>query len=132
MQKKHKMSLGVLVIAVAIGFLILSGFGGNTGYQVALADLINNGAQYDGQFVLAEGKLVPGTDKWDAQAIRLEFMLTDGQNEVPVVYHDVAPDNFDYPHAELIVKGTWDEGQGFFQADKIETRCPSKYEAVEE
>lgn len=132
MQKRHKMTLGVIVIAVAIGFLIISGFGGNSGYQVTLADLANHGAKYDGQFVLAEGKLVPGTEKWDPQAIKLEFMITDGQVQFPVVYHDVAPDNFDYPHAELILKGTWNEELGVFQADKIETRCPSKYEALEE
>ncbi|WP_227762956.1 cytochrome c maturation protein CcmE [Zhaonella formicivorans] len=132
MQKKHKISIGVLVIAVAIGFLIVTGFGGNSGYQVTLADLINKGAELEGKYILAEGKLVPESKQWDGGKIELKFEVTDGQVKVPVVYNDVAPDNFDYPEAELILKGKWNAAEGVFYADKVETRCPSKYEAAEE
>lgn len=131
MRRKHKIGLFMLIILLAMGFLILSGFGGNSGYSVAVSELLAKGAQLDGKYVVTQGKLVPGSAAWNGEQVSLKFTLADGQAEVPIIYNGTAPDNFDYPQAEIIVKGTWNNREGMFYAQKVETKCPSKYEAAE-
>ncbi|KKM11284.1 hypothetical protein SY88_09460 [Clostridiales bacterium PH28_bin88] len=132
MKQSHKITIGVIVVVAAIGFLFISGFGGNTGYQKTITEILTEGPQLEGRYLLVEGSLVPGTLKWDGQKIELSFAVTDGQSKMPVVYNDVAPDNMDNPEAQIILKGKYNANSGTFLADKVETRCPSKYEALEE
>ncbi|HHX51280.1 MAG TPA: cytochrome c maturation protein CcmE [Clostridia bacterium] len=131
MKKKHKMTVGVLLIVGAIAYLLISGFGGNTGVQVTLSDLVGKGETFDGKYLLAEGSVVPDSIHWDGKKVELRFEITDGTVKVPVIYHDVPPDNMDHPDTEVILRGYYDNEQGVFQAEKVETRCPSKYEAAE-
>lgn len=132
MSKKFKMSMGILVIIGAIAYLMISGFSGNAGFQVSISDLVQKGNEYDNQYLLVEGKVMPETIQWNGAAIELRFTVTDGVHELPVIYYDVAPDNLDYDDgAEAILRGEYDSASGVFVADKVETRCPSKYEAAE-
>lgn len=132
MSKKFKMSLGVLIIVVAMGYLMVSGFSGSSGFQVSISDLIQNGDSYADEYLLVEGKVLRETIQWNGEKIELRFTVTDGENQLPVFYNDVAPDNLDYEEgAEAILKGKYDSVSGVFIADKVETRCPSKYEPAE-
>lgn len=132
MSKKFKMSIGIAIIIGAIAYLMISGFSGNSGFQVTISDLVQKGNEYDNQYLLVEGKVLRETIQWDGEKIELRFTVTDGTHELPVIYYDVAPDNLDYEDgAEAILRGEYDSAAGVFVADKVETRCPSKYEAAE-
>lgn len=131
-SKKLKMSVGVLIIVAAMAYLMISGFSGNSGFQVSISDLVKNGSSYDNEYLLVEGKVLRETIQWNGEKIELRFTVTDGENRLPVLYYDVAPDNLDYEEgAEAILRGKYDSANGIFVADKVETRCPSKYEAAE-
>lgn len=132
MKQRHKITIGIIVVVAAIGFLFIAGFGGNTGYQLTVTEILSQGSQLESRYLLAEGSLVPGTLKWDGRVNKLEFTVTDGQSQMPVVYYDIAPDNMDNPEAKIILKGKYQAQSSVFLADKVETRCPSKYEALEE
>ena len=133
MSKKQKMYLGVLVIVAAMAYLMVTSFGSSAGFQVSISDLVKEGGHYERDYLLVEGKVLPETVVWDSTNIKVEFIVTDGENQMAVLYNDVAPDNLDHKDgAEAILRGKYDNSAGIFRADSVETRCPSKYEAAEE
>lgn len=133
MSKKLKMYLGIAVIVGAIAFLIITGMNSSTGFQVTISDLVKAGAKYDQDYLLVEGKVLPETVVWDSSKIQVEFVVTDGEEELAVLYNGVVPDNLDHEDgAEAILRGRYDNSGGLFHAETVETRCPSKYEVEEE
>jgi cytochrome c-type biogenesis protein CcmE len=57
----------------------------------------------------------------------ISFMLTDAKGAIEISYEGDKPLNFD--EAEKVVAlGTYDKATRQFRADKILTKCPSKYE----
>ncbi len=131
MKQSQKITIGVLIIVAALASLMVFGFGGNTGYQMTITEILAKGPELEGKYLLVEGAMVPGSVQWDGRKIELRFTVTDGENQMPVLYNDVAPDNFEYPDTQIILKGKYDAVSNTFLADKVETRCPSTYEAVE-
>lgn len=132
MKQRHKITVAALVVAAAIVFLLMSGFSGNTGYQMSLSEIAAQGKAISGRYLLTEGNLVKGTVRFDSRKIELRFTVTDGKTAMPVVYHGVVPDNLDYPGAQIILKGKYDAASATFLASEVQTRCPSKYEAADE
>jgi cytochrome c-type biogenesis protein CcmE len=59
--------------------------------------------------------------------VKLQFTLAGAEAELPVQYHGVVPDNF-VENREVVVEGRL-AAAGVFQADKLMTRCESKYQA---
>jgi cytochrome c-type biogenesis protein CcmE len=131
LKKKQKMTIGILLVVGALLYLLVSGFGLNAGFQVTLSDLVEKGETFAGKYLLVEGAVVPDSIAWDGKKVELRFEVTDGRVKVPVIHHDVPPDNLDHPGTEVILRGYYNMEQGIFQAEKVETRCPSKYEAAE-
>jgi len=76
--------------------------------------------------IKVEGKVVQGSLKREKM---VEFEITDGRNRIRVVYGgEEIPPTF-REGAPVIVEGRyWPEGK-FFEAKRIITKCPSKYEA---
>ncbi|MFA5536780.1 MAG: cytochrome c maturation protein CcmE [Bacillota bacterium] len=133
MSKKLKMTLGALVIVAAMGYLMITSFSSSAGFQVSISDLVEKGSKFQDDYLLVEGKVLPETVVWDSTNIKVEFVVTDGVNQMPVLFNDVVPDNLDHEDgAEAILRGKYDHDGGIFRADSVETRCPSKYEAAED
>lgn len=131
MKKGQKIALAAVVLVAAMTFLLVWGFRGNTGYQLNISEILRQGKALDGRYLLVEGSLVKGTVQFDSRKIELRFTVTDGKSRMPVVYQGVAPDNLDYPEAQIILKGKYDASSAVFQASEVQTRCPSKYEAAD-
>lgn len=131
MRKSRRITFGALVVVAAIASLFALGFRGNTGYQMAISDIVRQGESLGDRYLLVEGRYVEGTAQFDSQAVELRFTVTDGETRMPVLYHGVEPDNLDYPDAEIILKGKYDASAGLFFASEVQTRCPSKYEAAD-
>jgi len=68
-----------------------------------------------------------GTVVCDLKAMLLKFNLTGLHASVPVSYKGVVPENFAEAR-EVVVEGRLDDA-GVFQADKLMTKCESKYQA---
>ena len=76
----------------------------------------------------------PGTCAFQAQSpmglykegSTLRFIMTDGQQDLPVSYVGVVPDSFK-AGGQTVVEGKLDP-EGTFQATTLLAKCPSKYE----
>ncbi len=122
--------IGIAVVVLAVAYLAFSGFtGASTSYFYKISELQQNPQVAQGKFIRVEGDIVKNSAKWDADKIKLTFTVTDGKNNLPVVYNDIKPDNFDEAIAAII------EGRigsnGVLQAEKLMLRCPSKYEKIQ-
>ncbi|MEW6663420.1 MAG: cytochrome c maturation protein CcmE [Bacillota bacterium] len=131
MKQRHKIIIGLLVIIMAMGAMIAVSIGSTAGYQLRISEVLAKGEELKGRYLLVEGYLLPETVNWDGKKIELRFFVTDGESKMQVVFNDVPPDNLTVPDTQIILKGKYDSGAGVFLADKVETRCPSKYEAAE-
>jgi len=64
---------------------------------------------------------------FDPKSMQFIFFMKDEQGRVEkVVFDGAKPNNFEIANA-VVVKGRFDEG--YFHANEILTKCPSKYEA---
>ncbi len=61
----------------------------------------------------------------DNDLLDASFVMTQGDETVPVRYHGTRPDLFK-DGAEVIVEGQY--LKGVFQADNLQTKCASRYE----
>jgi cytochrome c-type biogenesis protein CcmE len=85
---------GVGIIAAAFGFLVYSGIEQNLVYFVTPSELLERGEQaYDTPIRLG-GDVMPGSVRWDAQALDLRFALSDGESEVEVHSRGAPPQMF--------------------------------------
>jgi len=129
-----KIFIGVLIIIAAVGYLMFTGFSSFSGYEVGISELLTGQKDYNDEYLLVPGKLIGDSVNFNGDKVELVFTLTDIKGEgyqLPVVYNDVKPDNFD-DGADVILEGYYDKEDNLFKAEKVTTKCPSKYEGVEE
>ena len=123
MQKRYIIG-GVLVIA-AIAALVYFGFQYGTIYYYTIAELRENTIELTGEEIRVTGRVAENSMEWDGGNLTLRFTLVDEEESLPIVYHDVMPDNFQEGR-DIVVDGIYYE-DGVFIADEILTKCPSKY-----
>ncbi len=121
--------MGGIIIAVAITYLAYSGIQNAGLYYLTVSEIRNEGIIAYGQSARVNGDVLDGSIQWDSQEGTLRFVISDGENELPIIYRGVAPDTF-RGGAEVVVEGKYAPGN-IFEADKIMAKCPSKYEAQE-
>ncbi len=128
-KKKVKFIIGGIIIAVAIIYLVYSGIQKAGLYYLTVSEIKNEGITAYGQSVRVNGDVLDGSIEWDSQEGTLRFIISDGENKLPIIYRGVAPDTF-RGGAEVVVEGKYTP-ENIFEADKIMAKCPSKYEAQE-
>jgi len=129
-KKRSKMFTGVLVIIVAMAAMITVSFGATAGYQLKVSEVLAKGEELKDRFLLVEAYLLPGTVNWDSRKIELSFFVTDGDSKMQVLYNDIPPANLTVPDSQIILRGKYDAAAGKFMADRVQTSCPSRYEAA--
>ncbi|RJQ37363.1 MAG: cytochrome c maturation protein CcmE [Dehalococcoidia bacterium] len=124
-MKKRKFLIAGIVLFAAIGFLAVMAFRGAAMYSYTVSELLEKGDAVLGQTVKASGEVAPGSVSYEPDNI-LKFVITEGGNQLPVVYQGVVPDTF-VESNEVTVEGQLDTS-GIFQARTIMPKCASKYE----
>ena len=106
-------------------FLVYTSFAGGSTPAIQPSQL----AQHDGRVQL--GGVVVGPLEGDARGDGLRFSLRDvkGSETASVVYRGSVPDLFQVGR-EVIAEG--ERQGGVFVADKLVTKCPSKYTPANE
>ncbi len=130
MKKKNvKFIIGGAIIAAAIIYLVYSGIQETALYYFTVSEFKEGGFSlaYGGESVRVNGSVLDGSIQWDSQEGTLRFIISDGENELPIVYQGVAPDTFK-SGAEVVVEGKYTLEE-VLEVDKIMAKCPSKYEA---
>jgi cytochrome c-type biogenesis protein CcmE len=120
-----KLIIGVVVLTLAIGYLVFSSVSSSSAYYMTIGELKAAGPSLGEKKVRVAGVLIGDTVKWDARQLRLDFVITDGREQLPVSYSGARPDMF-RDGAETVVEGAY--SNGLFRATNLLLKCPSKYE----
>ena len=124
--KRLKFGIGIGVILAVVGWLAVSGFEQNKTYYVTVTELVNGKAAR--QHVRVGGVVAQGSIA--RHGGQVSFRLNQDAASVPVVYvgSDTLPDTF-IGGSQAIVEGNY-ASSGVFQADQIQAKCASKYQAA--
>ena len=114
----------VVAVVIIIGALI---FGASTFLESNIEYMDFAKAQSVSKKVQVKGKWVKEKEsQFDAAKSQFTFyMVDDNQQEVKVVLDGAKPNNFEMA-TEVVAKGRFKDG--YFHANELLTKCPSKYE----
>jgi cytochrome c-type biogenesis protein CcmE len=114
--------LGIIVLAVlgAVGYTM---FSRSVVYYKTPTEVL----AMQGQHVRVSGTVLDGSIQNDVAAGEVTFVVTDGTNQVQVVFSGAAPDTLK-DGAEAVAEGALGT-DGVFHADKLFAKCPSKFQS---
>jgi cytochrome c-type biogenesis protein CcmE len=125
-----KILLTVVVSAVAVSGLLWASLGEGAEYYKHVDEARSSQARLLGKRLRVHGNVVDGTLVHQAGTLDYHFTL---ESKAPrehatmaVDFHGIPPDLFK-PGAEVIAAGVLGN-DGMLRSDRIETKCPSKYE----
>ena len=124
-MKKKKFLIGGLILFLAIAYLGFMGFRSSASYYFTVSELMAQGSIPPTQSVRVNGKVLAGSVEQRSSDLSMNFTVTEGGKNLPVVYSGVVPDTF-RPDGDIVVEGTLGAG-GIFQAKTLMPKCPSKY-----
>ena len=123
--KRKKFLIVFVVLALALGYLIMVAIQNSAMYYLSVDELLAKGQETVGQRVRLGGKVAEGSVHAVPTGTTLHFEATDGQKKVPITYNGVVPDAFK-PGGDVVVEGVL-TAEGAFNADVLLAKCPSKY-----
>jgi cytochrome c-type biogenesis protein CcmE len=120
-SRKRKIRLAVALGAALLlaAALVYTSFTGST--EASKPSQVKPGRSYE-----LTGKVVKGTVRRDAEALRFRIRDRDGRASIPVVYTGVVPDPF-REGREVIVEGELRGATFVAERDSLVTKCPSKF-----
>ncbi len=122
-----KVLVGVIVIGGGIGCFMYHAMQSSWSYYYPVDEFARQKSTVQNHSLRVAGKVKNGSIERDLTKMRLNFILSGSDASVPISYKGVVPDNF-AEDKEVVVQGRLDTN-GIFQADKLMTRCESKYKA---
>ena len=122
-----KILIGIVVIGGGISYLMVQAIQSSSSYYYSVDDFIGGSDVVKSSSLRLAGKVKDGSVQRDIEKMLLTFTLTGEEAEIPVSYSKTVPDNF-ADGIEVVVDGRLDPS-GNFQAEKLMTRCESKYKA---
>ena len=134
MKKNTKFVVGVSVIVLTIIYLGVTGFQQDLSYYLTADEFMSemnlmNGQAYDRTYRVA-GQVVMGSIDRDTSPMSFEINNNNTTIAVEYVGNGPIPDTFQ-DHSLAVVSGKMSQS-GVFQADHIQAKCASKYEAMTE
>ena len=120
-----KYLLGTLVILSALVYLV-STIQSSWAYDISVDEFLSD-QNARSHRARVGGIVKKGSVEVDLEKVHLKFVLAGHRHALPVSYHNAVPENFEEDR-EVLVEGTLDEN-GVFQAQKLITKCESKYKA---
>jgi len=131
MKKKTKFIIGAIVVVGVVGALIFNNAMDNMQYYKSVEELLSMQKAAYGENLRVSGKVEDGSIQSNSGAYGLRFKILskDGTKRLDVGYNGIVPDAFK-PGVEVILEGKLDKTKLFF-AEKLLTKCPSKYKPGE-
>jgi len=126
LKARGKFIFGGAIIALAVGYLIVSSIGGSTAYYLTVEEVKAQGPSE--RIVRVAGTVVGETIEWNAQELMLKFEIADESGSLAMIYNGPRPDML-RDGAEVVVEGRYTE-RGSFEASNLLLKCPSKYEEL--
>lgn len=127
MSKNKKIIFSIIMAGIALAIMLFASIPKVGGQEVTISDLVGKPEKFKDKYVETQGLLAADKVQWDSDKIQLKFEIYDENNDyLPIFYKGVKPDNFSND-VIVIVDGYMNES-GVLEAEKIQTKCPSKYE----
>lgn len=133
MRAPTKVFLAGVVVIGSVGWLMASGIQETGVYFLTpseLAQRVEADPSFHSVGIKMGANVVDGTIQRDVASQTIQFRVTDGETEWPVVYRGLAPDTFT-DGVEVVVEGRLNT-EGVFQATTLLAKCGSRYETVPE
>ncbi len=122
--KKSRILLIFIFLFFAVYSLFLISENISPNYEISIATLLE--IEEGNKNYILIGKADPETVVWKDEVGELHFDLVEDNYRIPVIYDKPMTGAMELTEVEIIVEGQYMEG--IFYADKLQTRCPSKYE----
>ena len=119
--------IGGLAILAAVMYLVYANTQANAVYYMTVSEM-KNCTTCMTQSVRVAGVVQQGSVVRDDQKQLVSFTITQGGQQLAVMYNGVVPDIF-RPGIEVVVEGHY-TGHGPFQAQNLLAKCPSKFQAA--
>ena len=133
-----KVIVGVVVIGAATAYFLYEAVESSWVYYCSVDEFVESGfgkmlrnsdaeafRADDNRIIRLAGRVKTGSVAKTIEKMQLDFELAGQKSSVPVRYYGVVPKNF-MAGKEVVVEGKIGTG-GVFLANKILTRCESKY-----
>jgi len=125
-RKQTKTVISVVVIGSAAVYLLYLSAGSSFVYYYSVDEFLPRAADItDARTVRLAGRVRRGSIRQNTEKLKLEFDLAGKTGIITVKYAGTVPDNFEQGR-EVLVEGNINK-DGIFTADRIMTRCESKY-----
>ncbi len=126
MTPGRKLLVLALVLVGVTAWFAWQGASGSWQYYLTVDEFMAQGDSLRNVRVRLGGKVAEGTLQISADRRRAAFDLAGTGHRLAVRYAGILPDNL-AEGRDVVVEGR-QEGEGPFQADRLLTRCASKYE----
>ena len=124
-----KYIIAFVVVIGALGYFIGTSLTGEKIYYKEVAELLQNPGTVEQKGLRVSGDVVDGHFAVDKMARMAEFNVGDkAGSKMSVVYSGSIPDALEIG-ASVILEGSYNPANNTFIANKLLTKCPSKYEA---
>ncbi len=129
-SKKTKVAISFGIVAVLLAWLVVSGFNENMQYFVTVTDFHKMPASEQEQSLRVKGNLVPASVEETGNNLEMFFLLEEGGEQLRVRFDKERPDTF-VDGSEVVVEGKLTD-KGYFAANTLMAKCPSKYESSDD
>jgi len=126
-SRQIKFLVGGAIVALTVGYLILSAAQGSAAYYLTIGEIKAQGPST--RDVRVSGLILGESIVWEPRDLRLTCDIVDEGVQLPVFYKGSRPDMF-RDGAEVVVEGRLGP-EGVFEARTLLLKCPSKYEEAE-
>ena len=126
-SKRVILALGTIFILAGFGYLIYGGLDSNIVYFLTPAELQAKGPEAVGTAVRLGGMVVPGSVKWDADALDLRFVMSDNTSKVTVHSRKAPPQMFKEGMG-VVVEGKLNRN-GVFESSNVMVKHSNEYKA---
>lgn len=126
MHKRWRILAGGAVVVGVLGYLVAGGIGQNIVYFLTPKELLARGEAAYGSPVRLEGKVVPGSVKWNADSLRLRFRVTEDGVTIPVESQGAPPQMFQ-DGIHVVLEGSLDRA-GLFRAHDLMIKHSNEYQ----
>jgi cytochrome c-type biogenesis protein CcmE len=114
------------VLAVCVGYLVVSATAGSAQYYETIPEMRAHPAQ--GSDVRVLGTVQDDVVRSD-DGLQVRFTAAQGGQTMPVEYRGTVPDIFK-PGVQVVVQGRLG-GDGVFHAKALEAKCPSRFSSAQ-
>jgi cytochrome c-type biogenesis protein CcmE len=122
--------LAAVVVLSGFGYLVYGGIGDNLVYFVTPGELLAKGAEAYDKPIRLGGQVVPGTVRWDADALDLRFTLQDEDGVIDVQSRKAPPAMFREGQG-VIVEGRLARS-GVFESSSVMVKHSNEYRPPED